>query len=701
MRTRRRVGWLVGLMLAGVTLMLSGCGSSSTSSTPLDSQGLVTSAALTDTFTTSDAVAANKQNLKIIDVRSATAYAAGHIEGAINVPSSSFVYTRSDGVKYIIIPEAQFIALANSLGITNDSTVVVYADDTNSYAGRLVWSFNFYGFRKATTLDGGITKWINEGRPLVTAATVPTPTTGFTVTSHADILALASDVQAAIGKSNVVLLDTRAPAEYNGTLSLDLYRPGHLPAAVNINWLDLQKTDASGAQVLKSKAELLAQLYAKGITPDKQIIAYCEGGIRSGYVTTVLKGLGYPSVKNYDGSWNEWGKFAQNDPNAYPTVLETPAVGVGYVINTGGSGTALPGITLIDRASKTVTKTVRFTNQVGTRINHFANVTADGSELWACSGQGGAAGGSVNIYDTAAFKNFSTLNDSNKGSFIKKSFDVGCGVQNTQSPDGKYLFTSADQAPKGVNVFDVKNRAYLGKIPNSATAPHVGDISADGKKFYTTTAGLHTVVGYDISALPAIVPTDANKFLDLDLGYGNLHALRLHPNGKYLFVGNNTWPVPAGVTSTSGVNVIDLSQNPPRIIATIPGRPHNFAISLDGKYLLSTESAAPDCDITPGDPGSLVQFIDISTLLTATPDPTKIKDIYHFTTPGFGGSHAGWDAFTGLLYYSVSDTTGQGWLIKLDTSNLSAATPSVTQVGDKIKIGWAPHGVSFPGRNGD
>ena len=381
------------------------------------------------------------------------------------------------------------------------------------------------------------------------------------------------------------------------------------------------------------------------------------------------------------------------------TATTSAAQATGYVVDTGGASPAVPGITLIDRASKTVTKTVRFSNQVGTRVGHFANVTADGSELWVCSGQGAATGGVVNVYNTAAFNTYSTLNDSNKNSFIKASFNVGCGVQNTQSPDGKYIFVSADQSPKGINVFDVKNHAYLGNITNLNTAPHVGAVSADGTKYYTTTAGSHTAVGYDISGLPAKVPTDANKILNVDLGYGSLHALRLHPNGKYLFVGNNTWPVPAGATSTSGLNVIDIATQ--KIIATIPGRPHNYAISPDGKFLSSTESAAADCDITPGDPGSLVQFVDISTLLTANPDPSKIKSIYQFITPGYGGSHAAWDPTTGLFYYSVSDSTGQGWLIKLDTSNLAAATPSVTQVGDKIKIGWAPHGVSFAGINGD
>lgn len=377
-----------------------------------------------------------------------------------------------------------------------------------------------------------------------------------------------------------------------------------------------------------------------------------------------------------------------------------PLLSVGYVINTGGSGTKVPGFSIIDRASKTVTKTVRFSNHPGVRVNHFGNVTADGSELWLCSNKAGGAAGDVNVYDAGGFKNYSTLNDSNKGTLIKKAFSgVGCGVQNTQTPDGRYIFVSSDQSPKGVNVFDVKNKAFLGNIVNGNTAPHVGAVSADGKKYYTSTAGSYHVVGYDISGLPATVPTDANKILDVDFGYGNIHALRLHPNGRYLFAGNNTWPVPAGKTSTSGVSVIDLATK--TIIKTLPGRPHNFAISLDGKYLISTESTAADCDITPGDPASLLQFIDISTLLEATPDPSKIKDILHYNHIGFGGSHAGWDPVTGLLYYAVSaDADGQGWLIKLDTSGLSAATPYVTFIG-KDKVGWAPHAVLFPGINSD
>ncbi|MBJ6725152.1 YncE family protein [Geomesophilobacter sediminis] len=380
-----------------------------------------------------------------------------------------------------------------------------------------------------------------------------------------------------------------------------------------------------------------------------------------------------------------------------------PLLEQGYVINTGGSGQTTPGFSIINRTTQSVVKTVRFSNLTGLRVGHFANVTADGSELWLCSNKRGGAAGDMNVYNLAGFANYSTVNAGNQASLIKHSFQgVGCGVQNVQSPNGRYLFASSDQGTKGINVFDVANHRYLGNITNNNTAPHVGAVSQDGTKYYTSTSSLYHVVGYDISGLPNAVPTDANKTFDLSLGYGGIHAIRLHPGGRYLFVGNNTWPVPSSWTGavTSGTNVVDLQTQ--RIIATIPGRPHNYAISPDGKYLLVTELSSPDCEVSlPGDPGNRLQFIDISTLLTASPDPTKILDIKHFDTPGYGGSHAAWDPTTGILYYSVYDTANQGWLIKLNTSGLSAATPSVAQIGDKIKIGAAPHGVLFPGINSD
>jgi hypothetical protein len=382
----------------------------------------------------------------------------------------------------------------------------------------------------------------------------------------------------------------------------------------------------------------------------------------------------------------------------------------GYVVNTGGATPATPGISVIDRNLQKAVKTVRFTIYSGLHAGHFANVTPDGTEIWDCIGQGSTVGsisqgapanGIMNVYNSAAFLTYSTLNNSNKTSFIKQSFPVGCGVQSTLTPSAKYLFASVDQKPNGINVFDVVNHKYLGNITNGNTAPHVGDVSADGTKYYTTTSGSHKAVGYDISGLPNTIPTTPT-LLNLDFGYGSLHALRLHPNGRYLFVGNNTWPVPATATvSTSGTNVVDLTTQ--KIIATIPGRPHNYAISPDGKYLLSTELAAPNCSVVP-DAGNLLQFIDISSLssATATPDPTKIVVVYQYTSTGFGGSHASWDPLNpNTLYYSViDDVTSQGWLLTLNTANLSAATPSVSLVS-RTAVGTAPHGVFLQGYNGN
>lgn len=376
---------------------------------------------------------------------------------------------------------------------------------------------------------------------------------------------------------------------------------------------------------------------------------------------------------------------------------------VGYVINTGGSATAKqPGVSILDRKTNTITKTVRFTNGIASS-GHFANVNPDGTELWLCTNDPNGGVGTVHVIKTATlaapFSQYSTINSSNKNDYISASFNVGCGIQSTQTPDGRYLFTSSNQGSKGINVFDVKKREYLGNIANGNTAPHVGAVSADGKTYYTTTAEKSHAVGYDISGLPAKVPTDADKKLDVDLGYGNLHALRIHPNSKYLFVGNNTWPVPAGKTSTSGLNVIDLTSK--SIIKNLPGRPHNYTVSPDGKYLSSTDNSSGGCNYE-GDVGSLVQFIDISTLLTATPDLSSIVTLYQFERTGYAGSHAGWDATTGLYYYSTSDSTGQGWLYTLNTANLAAKpTASVSEVTAKQKIGWAPHGVSFAGINGD
>lgn len=281
---------------------------------------------------------------------------------------------------------------------------------------------------------------------------------------------------------------------------------------------------------------------------------------------------------------------------------------------------------------------------------------------------------------------------------VERTFNVGNGVQNTKTPNGKYIFLSADQGSKGINVFDTKTDGFLGNIPNNNTAPHAGAISPNGKYYYTTTAEKHHIVGYDISKLANTSAAKLKRVLDIDVGYGSLHAVAIDPNGRYLFVGNASWSIPDGATHRSGINVIDLKTK--KIIATVPGRPHNCTISPDGHCLASTELKAnvssTDCDAGSGDLGDRLQIIDISTLTKKHPNTAAIKDIYHFDTPGLGGSHAKWDQRTGRLYYTTYDNdTSQGWLYVLNTSKLAKAKPNISQVLPKQKIGWSPHGIAF------
>ncbi len=392
---------------------------------------------------------------------------------------------------------------------------------------------------------------------------------------------------------------------------------------------------------------------------------------------------------------------------------ESPTAGLGnaYIVNTGGVESDVdhpyPSISVIDRSSADVTHTIAFPADVDhAEVGHFFNVSTDGSRLWlgTRSDETEAGHGTVRSYDLAALLT-QDVTDYAQSDAVVNSFDVGSGIQNVRTPDGRFLFTSSEQGTKGINIFDADQGTFIGTIPNDNTSPHSGAVSPDGKTYYTTTAEKHHVVGYDISGLPDRVPTDTDRVLDLDLGYGSLHAFDIDPSGRYLFVGNSDWQIPDGATPRSGVNVIDISGARPTVIATVPGRPHNFALSPDGKHLASTElkaqAKANDCDAGAADLGNRLQIIDISTLAGATPDPAAIKEIYSYETPGLGGSHAIWDEATGWLYYTVIDNeSGQGWLQVLDTGGLDGTEPSLTQARDPQEIGWNPHGLVIPGHNG-
>ncbi len=203
----------------------------------------------------------------------------------------------------------------SSLGVTPNTTLVVYAEDDNPYAARLVWTLQYHGHKNSYVLDGGYDKWKAEDRAtslLPTPRPSPTeyrlsPDTEYRLSPDTEYLqarAEADYIYTRLENPNVLIWDTRRPDEYKGT-EVRADRGGHIPGAISLNWVELL-SEVNGVKVLKGRNEIVALLKAKGLTKDKEVIAHCQTGIRSSYATLVLLGLGYEQVKNYDGSWIEW-----------------------------------------------------------------------------------------------------------------------------------------------------------------------------------------------------------------------------------------------------------------------------------------------------------------------------------------------------------------------------------------------------------
>lgn len=237
-------------------------------------------------------------------------YDTGHIPGAVKV---DWFTTLQHPVRRDFLTKDQFEELCSSLGITNDTLVVFYGDKSNWFACYAFWLFRYYGHTKLAVMNGGRAKWQQEGRPLITEVFSYSRTNYKAKEPDSSVRAYRDQVMEQV-KSHKPLVDVRSPQEYTGELlHMPNYpqegatRGGHIPGAANIPWSKATNTEDS---TFKS-ADELRQLYGgQGITPDKDIIAYCRIGERSSHTWFVLTYLlGYPDVKNYDGSWTEWGNL--------------------------------------------------------------------------------------------------------------------------------------------------------------------------------------------------------------------------------------------------------------------------------------------------------------------------------------------------------------------------------------------------------
>jgi thiosulfate/3-mercaptopyruvate sulfurtransferase len=237
-------------------------------------------------------------------------YETGHIPGAVKV---DWFTVLQDPVTRDFLSKEGFEALCGQLGITNDTTLVFYGDKSNWFACYAFWLFEYYGHTRQKIMNGGRAKWEQEGRPL-TREVPQYPPTKYTARPRNDsIRAFRDDVFAHI-KSGRTLIDVRSPKEYSGELiHMPNYpqegatRGGHIPGAANIPWSMAVNENNS---TFKSAEELEALFEGKGVKADEEVIAYCRIGERSSLTWFALKYLlGYPAVKNYDGSWTEWGNL--------------------------------------------------------------------------------------------------------------------------------------------------------------------------------------------------------------------------------------------------------------------------------------------------------------------------------------------------------------------------------------------------------
>ncbi len=258
-------------------------------------------------------VAAHRTDPKVkvveVDVDT-TAYEKGHVPGAIGLDWRKDL--QAQPVRDLL-PKDQFEALLSRHGTSADDTIIAYGDNNNWFAAWFVWNLKYYGHRDVRLMDGGRKKWEAEGRELATDSPAAKPAQYRASDPDAKIRALRDDVGSRYQDSGSRLVDVRSPKEYSGELLAPenlpqegAQRGGHIPGAANIPWGQAVREDGT----FKSADELKELYGSKGVTPDTQVIAYCRIGERSSHTWFVLQYLlGYPNVRNYDGSWTEWGSL--------------------------------------------------------------------------------------------------------------------------------------------------------------------------------------------------------------------------------------------------------------------------------------------------------------------------------------------------------------------------------------------------------
>ncbi|MEW5959331.1 MAG: sulfurtransferase [Chloroflexota bacterium] len=296
------------LILSLIVAALSGCATAVAEAPAAEAlTGYANPASLVDTAWVAEHL--DDPNVRLLDVSDKLeAFEAGHLPGAQYVDWQTDLTNPDDPVRGQILTGEALSNLLSRLGVKQDDTIVLYDNTNNLFATRAYWVIKYYQHEDVRVYNGGSKKWTADGREL---ATNVTPVTASQYTAGAPDPAIRTTweyVVEHVDDPATLFCDTRGPKEFTGT-DVRSARGGHIPGAINVEWSTAVNQDGTFRD-----AQALAELYQKaGFKPDKEIITYCQTGVRGAHTWFVLKELlGYPNVRNYDGSWEEYGNKTES-----------------------------------------------------------------------------------------------------------------------------------------------------------------------------------------------------------------------------------------------------------------------------------------------------------------------------------------------------------------------------------------------------
>ncbi len=515
--------------------------------------------------------------VRIIDARSPERYAAGHVPGAVSLPVGEI--TRTVGaVPAMLAPVEEVARALGERGVTRGAHLVVYDEVGGVEATRLFWALEYLGHARASVLQGGFVLWAREGRPVTREAPRLSPAR-YEAAPDASRLVDLRGVQAALGDPGVVLLDARSPEEFEGKVAgSGVVRAGRIPGAVNVDWT--RHLAATDPPRIKGAADL-ARIYARaGVTANKTVIVYCRTGVRASHTYFVLRLLGYPDVRLYDGSFVEWAAapgapVARADEPAAP-----PAGPIAYVAMGPGKAVAVVDLgagRVLARLPLSVEPHGVATSGDGRRV-----VAADltkGDALEVVEAPGGASLGRVTVgkggHHLASSPDGRRLavTRSEAGRLalvdletlrVVTDVETGAGANYALfAPGGETVYVSNMEAGD-VAVVEVATGRVTRRLPAAETPGHMA-LSAEGRRLYVASEQSGTLVAID--------PVRGEVLGRVRVG-NEPHGVALDPDGTQVYVSSHEDGTLSAVDAATlrVVRTVRVGDGPEHVEVTPGGR---------------------------------------------------------------------------------------------------------------------------------